>query len=42
LGDQENIPEIIDSFSKMQNKYNLSQGFMEKLKKAGFKRPTPV
>jgi superfamily II DNA/RNA helicase len=33
---------MADSFDKMQTKFGLSDSFMDKIKKNGFKRPTPV
>ena len=36
------VPEMLDTFSKMKDAYDISDGFIAKVKKAGFKRPTPV
>lgn len=38
----ENVPEMADTFDKMRDRFDLSHSFMEKIKKAGFKRPSPV
>lgn len=36
------MPELQDCFTKLKEKYSLSKGFMDKLKKQGYTRPTPV
>eukprot|EP00347_Sterkiella_histriomuscorum_P001339 403372410 len=38
----DNVPELLDSFSKLKEKCGLSESFMHKLKENGFKKPTPV
>lgn len=35
-------PMMLDCFKKMKEKYALSDSFMDKIKKAGYIRPTPV
>ena len=40
LGDT--VPELADSFEKMASRFDLGKSFMDKLKKAGYQRPTPV
>lgn len=36
------VPELQDSFDKLQKKYRLSKGFIQKVKSQGYTRPTPV
>lgn len=38
----DNVPEMLDCFNKMKAKYGLSDSFMQKVKKSGFVRPSPV
>ena len=41
-GSTEDVPEIADTFDKLSTRFGLSTDFIDKVKKAGFKRPTPV
>ena len=38
----DNVPEMLDCFQKMKKKFGLSDAFMQKVKRAGFARPSPV
>ena len=38
----DNLPEMLDCFQKMKTKYGLAESFMQKVKKSGFTRPTPI
>lgn len=35
------MPELLDSFAKMEKKFKFSKSFMTKLQEAGYKKPTP-
>lgn len=36
------VPDLVDSFAKMQKKFKLTESFMQKIKEAGYKQPTPI